>query len=131
MTVITGFILLALLGILGLYAQEDVRINNFKRFHRVNLYSSFFFIVLLVLHRAYHGRSKTCKYEITSLSAYLFDIAIRRMRIFANQLILASEHSVFIRSDILYLRVPKPFSYLPGQYVGMYSDVQLCKSRGS
>lgn len=119
MTVITGVLLLVDFIVLAVFARPYFRKSKFKIFYRVHLVAAFLFFVLLILHGMYNDRPETYKYVAGPLVIYILDRVVRRLRMSTNHLELSAEHSVFIREDILHLRIPKPFSYRPGQYAGM------------
>lgn len=116
MTVITGFLLLAVFVLMALFALPSVRRKNFHLFYRVHIVASVMFYIFLLLHGVHNANPETYKWVVGPLIIYAVDQFVRVSRCYVTRLEVSANSLTFKDGNVLQLSIPKPFSFRPGQY---------------
>nr|QKI80118.1 NAD(P)H oxidase [Asparagopsis taxiformis] len=116
MSAATGVVLLVVFIVMFISAMPKYRKKHFRIFYLIHSVGALLFFGLLVFHGMYNRVPETYKWIAAPLIIYTIDRVLRRYKISTAELELTGEHSSLKGSDILELRVPKPFDYQAGQY---------------
>lgn len=116
MTVITGFVLLAIFAAMVVFALPFMRKTHFRLFYIIHLVGAALFFVVLIFHGMYEAKPETYKWVTAPLIIYILDRIVRVFRSSEHCVELSATNSSFKDENVLQLSIPKPFNFRPGQY---------------